>query len=123
MNTELLNWVCDYLERDETIVVPIKKMWNDWRDRHDSPSLAEFTALVLADERIEAMGEVDHNADMEFESDAERAAYERDMEAHGYFSGPRVKLKSRELTREHMARACCSYTTIVWSRRSVTRCR
>jgi hypothetical protein len=36
-------------------------------------------------------------------SPEERAEYEEDMEAHGFYSGPRVKLKSRQITREHVA--------------------
>jgi hypothetical protein len=30
--------------------------------------------------------------------------YEQDMEEHGFYSGPRVKLKARQITREHVAR-------------------
>ena len=101
---EVLAWVQDYLARDEDIVVPIKKMWNEWHAAHVAPSLEVFTAMVLADEQVEELGEVDHTDDMEGLSAEELDEYVRDMEAQGYYSGPRVKLKSRELTLEHIAR-------------------
>ena len=101
---EVLAWVQDYLARDEDIVVPIKKMWNEWHAAHVAPSLEVFTAMVLADEQVEELGEVDHTDDMEGLSAEELDEYVRDMEAQGYYSGPRVKLRSRELTLEHIAR-------------------
>jgi len=103
MSAELLAWVHAYLERDGDIVVPIKKMWNEWRNEHTEPLLAVFTEQVLADDAIETMGEVDHNEDMNWMNDEEKAEYERDMESMGFFSGPRVKLKLRALTMEHIA--------------------
>src|SRR3972149_3641088 len=101
---ELLDWVYAYLERDEAIVGPVKKMWNEWHAGHPAPSLEAFTAIVRADDRIEEMGEVDHTEDMDWMSPEELDEYVRGMEADGYYSGPRVKLKSRELTLEHIAR-------------------
>lgn len=104
MSTELLEWGNNYLEKDEDIVVPIKKMWNEWYAAHEEPSLEEFTAAVLADPRNEAARGVDHNDGMEWMTPEELAEYERDMEEKGFFSGPRVKLKSREITLEHITR-------------------
>lgn len=103
MSSELLNWVYDYLERDEEIVVPVKKMWNEWRVSHSQPGLRQFTALILADERIEEMDGVDHTEGLEFDSPEELAEYEQEMEEVGFFSGPRVKLLAREITLEHIA--------------------
>lgn len=104
MSEELLAWVVAYLERDEEIVVPVKKLWNEWHTAHAEPALEAFTALVLADDRIEAMGEVDHDDGLEALSPADQAAQRQQMEAAGYFSGQRVKLKTRELTVEHVTR-------------------
>ncbi|MDI6768838.1 MAG: hypothetical protein QMD04_04100 [Anaerolineales bacterium] len=104
MTTELLEWVNAYLEKDEDIVVAIKKMWNEWSAAHEEPSLEEFSAAVLADPRNEAGRGVDHREGMDWMSPEERAEYEREMEEKGFFSGPRVRLKSREITREHIAR-------------------
>ncbi len=102
--SELIQWVRAYLKRDEDIIVPIKRMWNEWFAAQGTPSLAEFTRIVLSDDRIEEMPGVDHSGDMEGMGPKEKEEYERDMEAHGFYSGPRVKLKSRQITREHIAR-------------------
>ena len=104
MTADLAQWVITYLEADEDIVVPIKKMWNEWQAEQREPSLEVFSAIVLADERIEDMGGVDHDRDLEFDGLDEQLAYEAQMEAAGYYSGPRVKLKSRELTLAHIAK-------------------
>jgi len=104
MHAELAKWIYAYLERDEDIVVPVKKMWNEWHAIDAQLSLQEFTASVLADERFEAMGGVAHGEDMDWMEPDEFIEYLRDMEARGFYSGPRVKLKSREITLEHIAR-------------------
>lgn len=101
---ELIQWVRGYLEQDEDIIVPIKKMWNEWSAAQRTPSLAEFTRIVLADDLIEEMPGVDHTEHMEGMSPEEREEYEQDMEAHGFYSGPRIKLKSRQITPEHIAK-------------------
>jgi len=101
---ELIQWVRTYLEQDEDIIVPVKKMWNEWSAAPGMLSLVEFTEIVLSDDHIEEMPGVDHTEDIEGMSPQEREEYERDMEAHGLYSGPRVKLKSREITLEHVGR-------------------
>ncbi|HWT79967.1 MAG TPA: hypothetical protein VN648_14365 [Candidatus Methylomirabilis sp.] len=102
--SEILEWVRVYLEQDEDIIVPIKKMWNEWYATHMAPSLSEFTQIVLSDDRVEKMRGLDHIGHTEEMSTEEREEYERDMEARGFYSGPRVKLKSRQITKEHIAR-------------------
>ena len=102
--SELTQWVRTYLEQDEEIIVPTKKMWNEWYAAQGTPLLAEFTRIVLSDDRIEEMRGVDHTEHIEEMGPEEREEYERDMEAYGFYSGPRVKLKSRQITREHIAR-------------------
>lgn len=109
MPSEMLDWVHAQLERDEDIVVPIKKMWNDWRSQswretHGTPALQDFTAAILSDERLEEMPGVDHGHGMEWMSPDELKEYMQDMESLGFYSGPRVKLKSREITLEHIAK-------------------
>jgi hypothetical protein len=101
---ELIEWVRAYLEKDEDIIVPIKKMWNEWSAARGTPSLAEFTRIVLSDDRIEEMRGVDRTRHMEGMSPEEREEYEREMEARGFYYGPRAKLKSRQITRQHVAR-------------------
>jgi hypothetical protein len=101
---ELTQWVRTYLEQDEDIIVPIKKMWNEWHAAQGTPLLAEFTQIVLSDESVEEMPGVDHTEHVEGMSPEELDESERDMEAHGFYSGPRVRLKSREITLEHIAK-------------------
>jgi hypothetical protein len=110
MSDEMLEWVRAYLERDEDIVVPIKKMWNEWHLSHPESLLDEFTAAILADEQVEHMASVDHNRGLEEATLEEKAEHEQRMEELGYFSGPRVKLKSREITREHIANMLKKHT-------------
>jgi hypothetical protein len=107
---DLTAWVHDYLIRDEDVIVPVKQMWNVWHATHPEPSFEEFTTAVLADVRIEEMGGVDHTEGMDWMSPEDLADYVREMEVEGYFSGPRVKLKSRELSLEHLARMLQRHT-------------
>ena len=102
--SELIQWVRAYLEQDEDIIVPVKKMWNEWSAAQGTPLLAEFTRIVLSDESLEEMPGGDHTAHMDEMSSEGMDEYERDMEANGFYSGPRVKLKSRPITIEHIAR-------------------
>jgi hypothetical protein len=102
--SELVEWVNAYLEGDEDIIVPIKKMWIEWHAAHGAPSLEEFTRIVLADDRFEEMPGVDHTDHMEGMSPEEIEEEEREMEANGFFSGPRLKLKAKEITLEHIAK-------------------
>lgn len=102
MSSNMLDWVCDTLERDPEIVVPVRRLWNEWRAaQHDSP-FDEFEAAVLADPRVELMSGIDQTEDMEFESDVDRDAWIAEMEAAGFYHGARVKLAARELTAEHI---------------------
>lgn len=99
----LMQFVIARLEEDEEIVVPIKKLWTEWITDHPGFPLEAFTELVLADERVEEMGGVDHTEGMEWMTPEELEEYEQNMESMGYFSGPRAKLKSREISLEHIA--------------------
>ena len=103
MSSELLDWVYTFLEQDEDIIVPIKKMWNEWHRSHAEPSLDDFTTMLLADDLIEEMEGVDHTEGYEWMDPEELDEFMLDMEAIGYYSGPRIKLKSRELTLEHIS--------------------
>ena len=79
-------------------------MWSEWYAVQGTPSLVEFMRIVLSDDRIEQMPGVDHAGYMEGMGPEEREGNERDMEANGFYTGPRVKLRSRQITREHVAR-------------------
>jgi hypothetical protein len=97
-------WVRVYLERDEEIIVPIKKMWNEWHAAHDAPPLGEFTAAVLADPEVEEMRGVNHADGLEEMDPDELADHLEQMERDGFYSGPRAKLRSREITADHIAK-------------------
>lgn len=103
MSEPMLDWVCDYLERDAEIVVPVRRLWKEWRAQHPEAAYDEFEATVLADPRVQLMSGIDQTRDMEFESDAERDAWLQEMEDAGFFHGPRIKLAARELSAEHIA--------------------
>ena len=103
MSEPMLDWVCDFLERDTEIVVPIRRLWNQWRVQHAEPAYDEFEATVLADPRVQLMSGIDQTENMEFETDADRDAWIQEMEDAGFFHGPRVKLAARELSAEHIA--------------------
>lgn len=99
---EMRRWVRDYLERDEEIIVPIKKMWNEWHAAHGALPLEEFTAAVLADPEVEEMRGVDHADNLEDMDPDKLADHLERMERDGFYSGPRAKLRAREITAEHI---------------------
>jgi hypothetical protein len=101
---KLRDWVRSYLGRDEDIIVPIKKMWNAWRAADDAPSLEEFTAAVLSDPEVEEMRGVNHAEELEDMNPDELAEHLEHMERDGFYSGPRARLRSREITAEHIAK-------------------
>lgn len=101
---EMRQWVRAYLERDEDIIVPIKRLWNEWHAAHGAPPLEEFTEAVLADGEVEEMRGVNHAEGMEWMEPEELADHLEQMERNGFYSGPRAKLRSRKITAEHTAR-------------------
>jgi hypothetical protein len=101
---DMRQWARTYLERDEDIIVPIKKMWNAWHAAHGAPSLEEFTAAVLADPEVEEMRGVNHADGLDEMDPDELAAHLEQMERDGFYSGPRAKLRAREITADHIAR-------------------
>jgi hypothetical protein len=101
---DLRHWVRAYLERDEDIIVPIKKMWNEWHAAHGAPPLGEFTAAILADPEVEEMRGVNHADGLEEMDPEELAAHLEQRERDGFYSGPRAKLRTRKITADHIAR-------------------
>lgn len=90
--------VIEILETDPDFYVPIKKLWLMLQ--------AEGLALDLELEEFQAQLEADDRFEIEYLDDSlpgepeEVAEIERDLEALGFFGGPRVKLASREMTAE-----------------------
>jgi len=83
MKSEMLDWVYKCLQEDEDVIVPLKKLWARRYGFAGEPTFDNFTRTVLADRRFEALYSLDHDPQ---------------LETFGYFSGPRVKLRSREIT-------------------------
>ena len=83
MPSDMLDWVYKCLLEDEDVVVPLKKLWSRRYGLAGNPSFQQFARSVLRDERFEEMYSLDHDPL---------------LEDFGYFAGPRVKLRSRELT-------------------------
>ncbi len=90
--------VIEILETDPDFYVPIKKLWLMLQAEGLALDLEleEFRAQLEADDRFEI-----EDFDDSLPGDPEVVAeIERDLEAMGFFGGPRVKLASREMTAE-----------------------
>jgi hypothetical protein len=101
MDDHALTRVIEILETDPDFFVPIKKLWLMLQGEGLALDieLETFTNKLLSDSRFEFTPGVNHkegfDGDPEFEEEMER-----EMEAIGFYSGPRVKLASREMTTE-----------------------
>ena len=87
------------LETDPDVFVPIKKLWKTLQADELELSLEEFQQMLQEDEHFEIAHGVDHSARLEADSELAKAM-EQEMEGLGFYSGPRVKLASREMTAE-----------------------
>jgi hypothetical protein len=85
MPGQMLDWVNRRLGEDEDVIVPLKRLWKEWHAMNGEPSLEEFSVIVLSDARFEHLYSVEQDPQ---------------METFGYFSGPRIKLRSREITQQ-----------------------
>lgn len=106
----LTDWTAGILETDEEILVPVKKLWVEYTKHNPGISLDEFTHTLQADARFEFMKGTNLAEGLEEWTEEERAEHVAEMEALGFFGGPRVKLVSREITREHVARMIAKHT-------------
>ena len=97
MDERAMARVVEILETDPDFYVPVKKLWLMLQGEGLALDLdlAGFHAALAADERFEFIEGVDHTEGFEDDPD-----FEMEMEALGFFSGPRVKLASREMTAE-----------------------
>ncbi|MFQ5798831.1 MAG: hypothetical protein ACE5H0_09085 [Bacteroidota bacterium] len=94
------------LEQDQDVIVPVRKIWkqvrqiaedNDWR----MPSLAEFTSILMQDDRIEFMPEQESMGEGDL-LEEEREEKEVEAEWFGFYAGQRVKLARIQLTPERL---------------------
>jgi hypothetical protein len=99
MDHRILTQVIEILENDPDFYVPVKKLWLMLQGQGLAldVELEVFYRQLTDDERFEFTPGVDQHEG--FEDDPEFAEeMEREMEALGFYSGPRVKLVSREMT-------------------------
>jgi hypothetical protein len=90
MDKQTRTRVIEILETDVDFYVPVKRLWRILQGEGliEGSSLEEFHRILTDDESFEFAPELER-----FEDDPE-------MEALGLYSGPRVKLASREMTAE-----------------------
>jgi len=103
MDNRTITRVIEVLETDPDFFVPVKKLWLMLQGERLALNveLEDFYLMLMADERFEFTPGVDHKEG--FEGDPEFAEeMEREMEALGFYTGPRVKLISREMTAENV---------------------
>ena len=101
MDNRIITRVIEILETEPDFFVPVKKLWLMLQGEGLAldVELEDFHHTLMGDERFESTSGVDYKEG--FEGDLEYAEeMEREMEALGFYSGPRVKLASREMTAE-----------------------
>ena len=101
MDNRIITRVIEILETEPDFFVPVKKLWLMLQGEGLAldVELEDFHHTLMGDERFESTPGVDYKEG--FEGDLEYAEeMEREMEALGFYSGPRVKLASREMTAE-----------------------
>ena len=101
MDNRIITRVIEILETEPDFFVSVKKLWLMLQGESLAldVELEDFHHTLTGDERFESTSGVDYKEG--FEGDLEYAEeMEREMEALGFYSGPRVKLASREMTAE-----------------------
>jgi len=101
MNDHIITQVIEILETAPDFYVPVRKLWLMCQGKGMGLDLEldDFHHVLMDDERFEFTPGVDHTEGLE--DDPELAAeMEQEMETLGFYSGPRVKLVSREMTAE-----------------------
>ena len=95
MDSQAQARMIELLETDPDFYVPIKRLWMTLREEGFAIDQDEFQRMLQEDKRFEIAPGVDHGAG----SVADPQLTE-EMENLGFYSGPRVKLASREMTVE-----------------------
>ncbi|MEI8350259.1 MAG: hypothetical protein WCI77_08910 [Candidatus Omnitrophota bacterium] len=94
MEKEVLTKIITILKQAEDFYVPIKKLWKESSVNGKFSSYDDFLYFFKKDHRFEVI--------------ETSASYDEDngpdMEEAGFYTGPRVKLKSRKITKEDMQR-------------------
>jgi hypothetical protein len=102
MDNRAFTRVIEILETDEEFFVPVKKLWLVLQNEGlADDNLEGFQNALQADERFEFTSGVNHRERLEGAGGQEYVdEMEQEMEALGFYGGPRVKLASRDLSPE-----------------------
>ena len=102
MEPHALNHIIKILETAPDFFVPVKKLWLTLKGKGlvQDIELEDFYRILLEDERFEFIQDVEPVEG--FEGDAQLA---QEMEALGFYTGPRVKLISRKMTAQDVFNA------------------
>lgn len=100
MDDPTITRVIEILEADPDFFVPVKKLWLMLQGEKLALDISpeDFHQILEGDGRFEFTPGVDHEEELDDPELAEEM--EREMEALGFYSGPRVKLVSREMAAE-----------------------
>jgi signal transduction histidine kinase len=102
MDNRAITRVIEILETDDEFFVPLKKLWQILqKEGLVDDDLEGFHNALQADDRFEFTSGVSHRERFEIAGGQEYAEeMEQEMEALGFYGGPRVKLVSRALSVE-----------------------
>lgn len=93
MDKKILNQAEEWLLDEKDFLVPIKKIWQEFKDDIDFDG---FVELIRGDDRFKIYEAKDEPWSEEDEEE---------MVAHGFYNGPRVMLVSRTPTKEEIAKS------------------
>jgi len=94
INRETQEIIISLLENAEDFYVPVKKIWKELNSQgYKIPNYDDFLGYLKKDKRFE----VKEFKEIDFGD-------EEEMEELGFYSGARVKLRSRKITKEDMQR-------------------
>jgi len=93
MNKEVLNEIMSILGLAEDFYVPIKKIWDEFGSQSGLLTYEDLITFFKKNRKFEIM-----------EPEVTKEDDNPDMEEDGFYSGPRVKLRSRKITKEDMQR-------------------
>jgi hypothetical protein len=101
MPEAILDYVINVLETDPDVYAPVKRLWYGLQDQGlDAGSYDHFLAWLQNDPRFVVEPAVEDELG---EPPPWPPEEEPEMEALGFYLGPRVKLAARELTADHLA--------------------
>jgi hypothetical protein len=107
---DVIEWAASILETDEEILVPSKNCGCSTPPRRRASRSTILRARSKPTRVLSLWKAPIRPRALEDWTEEERAEHIAEMESLGFFGGPRVKLASREITREHIARMIAKHT-------------